>query len=439
MKKVLFTALIIMIAAAMAFSSGCAKKDSAETSSGLEPVYDSTGESAVDSDSGMYSEKSEEAPAEAAALEDSAWAESERTESIESDDESSKGSDTVSSPQAGQLTAGSWNDNEYFDYFLELLNDNEWYSYMETWGYEDFTRVGVHVISSDYMPVQNAVVEISDEQQDVVFAAKTDNRGIAYVFPYLFDSDIEHDFTLTVSYQGKVVTQQLNDIDKDQMIDIVLEATAERSNEVDIMFMIDTTGSMSDELTYIQSELTYIIEEVQDANENNLDIRVSTNFYRDTEDEYVCRTFEFTDNINKAIRQINDQYADGGGDYPEAVEKALYEGISNHEWNDKARARIMFLILDAPPHLNSEVLQIVAEQTIEAAKLGIKIIPVASSGVDKSSEFFLRFLDVSTNGTYVFLTNDSGIGNEHIEPTIGQYDVEYLNELLIRLINEEIE
>jgi len=439
MKKIISIALIIVFAVALVLASGCAKKDSAESDSGIEPVYDSSSESAVDSDTGTYMEKSEEAPSEAAAAEDSSWAESETTESISGDDERAKDTDTSSYPEAGQLTAGSWNDNVYFDYFLELLNDNEWYSYMEEWGYEDFTRVGVHVISSDYMPIQNAVVEIADIQQNILYSAKTDNRGIAYVFPYLFDKNIEEDFILTASYNGEAVTQQLHEIDKDQMIEITMESAAERSSEVDILFMIDTTGSMSDELSYIQAELTYIIEAVQNANENSLDIRVSTNFYRDAEDEYVCRTFAFTDDINKAIRQINDQSANGGGDYPEAVEKALYEGISNHEWNDKARARILFLILDAPPHLNSEVLEAIEKQTIEAAKQGIKIIPVASSGVDKNTEFLLRFLEVSTNGTYVFLTDDSGIGNEHIEPTIGSYDVEYLNELLIRLINEEIE
>jgi hypothetical protein len=39
-----------------------------------------------------------------------------------------------------------------------------------------------------------------------------------------------------------------------------------------------------------------------------------------------------------------------------------------------------------------------------------------------------------TNGTYVFITNDSGIGNEHLEPSVGEYEVELLNELLVRLI-----
>ncbi len=48
----------------------------------------------------------------------------------------------------------------------------------------------------------------------------------------------------------------------------------------------------------------------------------------------------------------------------------------------------------------------------------------------------MRFMAISTNGTYVFITNDSGIGNEHLEPTVGEYQVEYLNDLLVRLINK---
>ena len=70
------------------------------------------------------------------------------------------------------------------------------------------------------------------------------------------------------------------------------------------------------------------------------------------------------------------------------------------------------------------------------AKKGIRIIPIAASGVDKDTEFFLRFAAIATDGTYVFITNDSGVGNEHIAATVGQYEVEKLNELIIRLINQ---
>ncbi|MFB6351217.1 MAG: hypothetical protein ABEN55_03150, partial [Bradymonadaceae bacterium] len=52
------------------------------------------------------------------------------------------------------------------------------------------------------------------------------------------------------------------------------------------------------------------------------------------------------------------------------------------------------------------------------------------SGIDKSAEFLLRSMAIATGGTYVFLTDDSGIGGNHIEPTIGEYEVHKLTDLL---------
>lgn len=46
---------------------------------------------------------------------------------------------------------------------------------------------------------------------------------------------------------------------------------------------------------------------------------------------------------------------------------------------------------------------------------------------------------ILTSGTYVFITNDSGIGNEHLEASVGEYEVELLNKLMIRLIQEYTE
>ncbi|MEF9479208.1 hypothetical protein OWR28_17025 [Chryseobacterium sp. 1B4] len=46
----------------------------------------------------------------------------------------------------------------------------------------------------------------------------------------------------------------------------------------------------------------------------------------------------------------------------------------------------------------------------------------------------MRTFALLTNGTYTFLTDDSGIGNSHIKPTIDSYEVEKLNDLLLRLI-----
>ena len=63
---------------------------------------------------------------------------------------------------------------------------------------------------------------------------------------------------------------------------------------------------------------------------------------------------------------------------------------------------------------------------------------MAASGIDKETAFLLRNLGIATGGTYTFLTDHSGIGNPHAEPTVGEYQVERLNDLLVRLIGRAL-
>ncbi|PRP97625.1 hypothetical protein ENSA5_33180 [Enhygromyxa salina] len=67
------------------------------------------------------------------------------------------------------------------------------------------------------------------------------------------------------------------------------------------------------------------------------------------------------------------------------------------------------------------------------------MIPVGASGIDKSTEFLMRNIDIATGSTYTFLTSHSGIGGPHLEPSIGEYDVELFNDLMVRLIVEAME
>ena len=91
-------------------------------------------------------------------------------------------------------------------------------------------------------------------------------------------------------------------------------------------------------------------------------------------------------------------------------------------------------MLDAPPHATQDRILKLQRTIEEASRLGIRVVPVAASGVDKSTECLLRCFAAATQGTYVFLTDHSGVGNSHIKPTIGQFRVEKLNDLLTRLI-----
>ena len=196
------------------------------------------------------------------------------------------------------------------------------------------------------------------------------------------------------------------------------------------MFVFDTTGSMGDELLYLQTEFGDIAEKVADQS-----TRISVNFYRDKGDVYVVRSNPFMQDFQKVASLINAESADGGGDYEEAVDLALQEAVFEHAWETES-VKLLFLILDAPPHDTETVRENLAAVVKEAAKQGIRIIPIASSGVDATSEALLRSLAMMTGGTYTFLTDDSGIGGSHLEPTIGDYEVEALNDLIVRLILE---
>ena len=200
------------------------------------------------------------------------------------------------------------------------------------------------------------------------------------------------------------------------------------------MFVIDTTGSMMDELNYLQVELDDVIRQVAEAHPNT-QIRLSVNFYRDDGDDYVVLPFDFTDDISAGLKSLAAQFADGGGDYPEALDLALENALHEHDWSDNA-VKLCYLVLDAPAHSDqSAVVNRLNALLPEFAAEGIRIIPVASSGVDTETEFFLRNAATLTGGTYTFLTDDSGIGGGHLEPTIGDYEVRPLNELLVEITN----
>jgi hypothetical protein len=346
-------------------------------------------------------------------------------------------------PSAGLLTAGEWNDNDNWGFFSNLVSGG--HLLFPTYQLSPLNRVVVNV-TDEAGPVKNANVVLYSKEGKVLWEAVTNYKGIAYAFYHVSESD-GIPATVTVSKEEVSATADI-DLNSSQgsnqgqqeqgngstanssEVSVTLGNTDDRK-ALDIMFLFDTTGSMGDELLYLQKEFEDIAQKVSDQS-----TRFSVDFYRDEGDLYVVKPNDFTSDINEVMKQLNDESADGGGDTPESVEKALYNGILEHTWN-KDSVKLLFLILDAPPHSGSQQInETLKEAVMEAAKQGIRIIPIASSGVDKDTETFLRTIAILTGGTYTFLTDDSGIGNSHLEPTIGSYNVEFLNECIIRLIQQ---
>ena len=329
---------------------------------------------------------------------------------------------------AGLLTAGVWNDNDNWDFWNKLMANREWHSLQSRW--EISTNRYVVSVTDGGAPVMGAKVILS-QQDNELWTAVTDNKGNAVIFANTASNEQSNEFTLRVetSLDTKIVDNVMLSDSTPYEIEI---QTGDIEDSIDVMFMIDTTGSMGDELQYIKEELSDVISRI------TADVRISCNFYRDIGDEYIVRPFDFTTDVDEAVTQISGQRATGGGDFPEAVEIALINAIDEHDWNPNAKEHFLFLVLDAPPHHDAGRVLEINSCIKKAAAKGIRIIPVASSGIDKETEFLLRSMSITTNGTYVFLTDHSGIGNSHIEPTIGSYDVEFLNDLLVKIINERL-
>ncbi len=335
--------------------------------------------------------------------------------------------------QAGQLTAGEWRDLDHWSFWLELLQEESWTGLIERWKFDTTQRYAV-VVESDGVHVADASVTLLAGEQ-AVWSARTDVHGEAELFAGLFAAAPAGPLSLKVAVAGESVTVADVKPASSEPIVVAVPAAALPASVLDLMFVVDTTGSMGDELSYLQAELGDVIDQVQASVGEGVQLRVSVNFYRDSGDEYVVRSFPFSEDVEQVIDDLNAQSADGGGDWPEAIDSALVDAIEGHAWSESALARLCFVVLDAPPHEGEQPLAQVQSSVRAAAAKGVRVIPLAASDTDKSLEFLLRLSAIATGGTYTFLTDHSGIGGGHIEPSIGEYQIEYLNDLLVRLIS----
>ncbi len=327
-------------------------------------------------------------------------------------------------PQSGTLTAGELKDNENYTAWKKLLDDG-WNQLCADWELSTQNRVKVTAHTENGTPVTGAEVMLKAADSGKIFSAITNASGVAYVF---YGADVVPQ-EITLIGMGEEHTVPFES-DKASYDFVCIEAKAQ--TKLDLMFMVDTTGSMGDELSYLKAEVQELINR---SSATGMAVRTSVNFYRDTTDEYVVKYFAFESDPEKVKANVAAQYAAGGGDYEEAVHTALSNAVYQHAW-DNDSVKIMFLLLDAPPHKEAQIISEISKTVSDAASMGIRIIPVASSGINKESEFLFRSYAMLTGGSYAFLTDTSGVGGSHLEPSADQYGEELLVDLMTRLIYE---
>jgi hypothetical protein len=120
----------------------------------------------------------------------------------------------------------------------------------------------------------------------------------------------------------------------------------EAGKDVDLVLCMDSTGSMG---RYIDSVRKMLIPMIRGMIADFTDFRIGMVVYRDyPPDVYITRVTAFTKDFNVFQRNLNAISAWGGGDIPEAVFEALYDGVEKFPW--AAESRLLILVGDAPPH-----------------------------------------------------------------------------------------
>ena len=204
---------------------------------------------------------------------------------------------------------------------------------------------------------------------------------------------------------------------------------------LDVALVIDTTGSMGDEIRYLQTEFVAISRAIE-TKYPNAEQRWALVLYKDVGDEYLTRFFDFRSQSSEFRDKLAAQSAGGGGDFPEAPE-AAFEVLNQFAWrSDGDVAKLAFWVADAPHHTENATKFAAALKT--ARSQNIHVYPVASSGVDDLTELTMRSAAQLTGGRYLFLTDDSGVGGVHKEPTIPCYFVTKLDDALLRMVDIEL-
>ncbi len=209
---------------------------------------------------------------------------------------------------------------------------------------------------------------------------------------------------------------------------------------LDVLFLLDATGSMGDEIDQLKTSIDSVAARVA-ALEGAPDVRFAMTLYRDEGDAFVSATFDFTCDVEAFREALADVVADGGGDYPEALDEGLAEALAAPAWRDPATTvQLVFLVADAPPQVGRQVVTPYPDSIREAVGRGIKIFPVASSESDDQAEAVFRQIAQATGARFVFLTYGAGGaatgGSTDIDRT--DYEELALDDLVVRLVAEEV-
>ncbi|MFT3693672.1 MAG: VWA domain-containing protein [Kofleriaceae bacterium] len=176
-------------------------------------------------------------------------------------------------------------------------------------------------------------------------------------------------------------------------------------HRVDVVFAIDTTGSMGGLLDGAKRTVWSIASHIRDV-DKNADVHIGLVAYRDLGDTYVTKDFAMTSDLDAVFAELATYQAEGGGDVPEDVDAALYDAVHKMQWRDGSK-KMLFLVGDAPPASRGEV-QTYEVSAREAAEKGIMINTIRCGAATDTAEKWQQIASIA-QGEFSTIEQNGGV------------------------------
>lgn len=349
----------------------------------------------------------------------------------------------MASGQQQPLQAGSIDDNEHFAAYLNYLADYQ--GSLNSLPIDLRERYLLRIMDNDQRGVFDARVQVY-EGETLLFEGLSYSDGWLQFNPASVNaSDNSQSFRVLVERGQAQAEYELLRGQTDRVHEIAIASEPDRPPlSVDLLFLLDATGSMDDEITRIQETIISISERVSQL-PGSPELRFALVAYKDRSDDYLTRVSDFTNDVQAFRTTLLAVRAGGGGDTPEAVNEGLYSAVHELSWNEHG-LRLAFMVADAPPHVNQPDSPPYPRTLLEAQSKGIKIFTIAASNSNPAAEYVMRQIAQQTMARFIFLTyqegQSSGRPGQSTELAAGDapqgYTVSRLDDLIVDLIAQEL-
>ena len=328
------------------------------------------------------------------------------------------------------LKAGETDDNRYWSDYRDFVADFGGFAHRTPLDH----RFIITVSDARGTPIPGATVTIKRDRKELATGVTYAN-GQTIFHP---EGQLAGSYSVTASRDGAEFEKTFSTGDEEWRITLMDEYPRPAVLALDVLFLLDATGSMADEIHQVKATLLSIADQVKSL-QNSADLRFGMVAYRDRDDDYITRVYDFDADISRFSQAVADVQADGGGDTPESLNEALHVALNRPDWRGDDAIKLVFLVADAPPHLDYAQDYDYAEEMVRAREQGVKIFSVASSGLDRQGEYIFRQLAQQTMGKFIFILYGDGMGGLDTPHEVDQFTVNSLDRLIVRLIQEELE